>query len=95
MIGGGEERKECNTFKADHKNSDPEKPNTSLFPEDGVLMTARTLILQKKPDTNVMMVMIVIPMMVNLKVEDEAGRKQLAPFKPVPPARPPHLARTL
>ena len=61
MIGGGEERKECDTFKADHKNSDPEKPNTSLFPEDGVVMIF--LILQKNPDPNVMMVMIVIIMM--------------------------------
>ena len=37
---------------------------------------------------------IMIYNMVNLKVEEEVVKK-LAPFKPVPPARPPHLARTL
>ena len=34
MIGRGEERKECDTFEANHKNSDPEKPDTSLFCKD-------------------------------------------------------------
>ena len=42
----------------------------------------------------IMMMMTIMLMMVNLKVEEEVVRK-LAPFKPVPPARPPHLARTL
>ena len=35
QTGRGEERKERDTFKADYENSDPEKPNTGVFCEDG------------------------------------------------------------
>ena len=65
----------------------------NVQPKVEVEMTRKLLMIILILDLDFRMPMLKIKID-NPKVEEDVARK-LAPFKPVPPARPPHLARTL